>query len=91
MAANKTGFYKTNFAKPVAVTVAKENKDGTVDLAGADGKVFVKSCPVSETELHGHFTSGELPEAADDGAEKAVAEKKLSDEKAVAEKNKTNK
>ena len=62
--AAKTGIYSLNHVKPLAVTVAKENKDGTVDLAGADGKVFVKCCPVSDEPKHGHFTSSDAVEEA---------------------------
>lgn len=63
--AAKTGFYHAPFAKPQAVKVTKENPDKTVDLAGDDGKVFVKSCPVADAPKHGHVTLGDLPKTAE--------------------------
>ena len=72
--ATKTGIYSLNHVKPLAVTVAKENKDGSVDLAGADGKVFVKGCPVSEEPKHGHFTSAA---AVDEKKTEAESETKV--------------
>jgi hypothetical protein len=60
--AAKTGFYHAPHAKPSALTILKENEDGTVDIGTPKGVLVVGKCPIADSPKPGYFTVGKLPE-----------------------------